>query len=480
MLPILLVHGYSSEGNDGTARDIYGGLPASLKAEFGDEAVVEIDLSRWISLSDGITLDDVSFAMHRALSSNRFKSLLSDGFHVVVHSTGALVVRNWIRLFSPKPCPIGNLVHLAGAQFGSGLAHVGKGQLARWGRLVLQGAGRGVRVLNELEFGASKTLDLHQHFLRPGNDMLRDYAVQEFCLAGSQTLGALRLVPIRYVKEDSADNTVRTSAANLNYTSVVITPTVEALRATRRQVTHLYNDRVGDNRVAADWYDVTQQERSDVPFAVLYETAHFGEEIGIVDGAKNRNRVIPEIGRALRTAANPQAYAQTAVAFAANHNRTFARVARLRGSVLDSLLDWDKHAQYEGHAQLIFRLRDQFGNDVSHHDITFKSRRGRGKRIEQMIEDKHINQLNPGTVTFYLRTQEFSDGQWQDLLAAAPAVDIEITGHESDSDEITFVPLTIDLSRARLKRFLRTFQTTVIDVTLARLPSQRVFQVTRA
>ena len=164
------------------------------------------------------------------------------------------------------------------------------------------------------------------------------------------------------------------------------------------------------------------------------------------------------------------------MAFAANHNRTFARVARLRGS----LLDWDKHAQYEGHAQLIFRLRDQFGNDVSHHDITFKSRRGRGKRIEQMIEDKHINQLNPGTVTFYLRTQEFSDGQWQDLLAAAPAVDIEITGHESDSDEITFVPLTIDLSRARLKRFLRTFQTTVIDVTLARLPSQRVFQVARA
>ena len=219
---------------------------------------------------------------------------------------------------------------------------------------------------------------------------------------------------------------------------------------------------------------MTQQERSDVPFAVLYETAHFGEEIGIVDG-QERNQ-IPEIGRALRTAANPQAYAQTAVAFAANHNRTFARAARLRGS----LLDWDKHAQYEGHAQLIFRLRDQFGNDVSHHDITFKSRRGRGKRIEQMIEDKHINQLNPGTVTFYLRTQEFSDGQWQDPLAAAPAVDIEITGHESDSDEITFVPLTIDLSRARLKRFLRTFQTTVIDVTLARLPSQRVFQVTRA
>ena len=46
MLPILLVHGYSPEGNDGTARDIYGELPALLKVEFGDEAVVEIDPSR--------------------------------------------------------------------------------------------------------------------------------------------------------------------------------------------------------------------------------------------------------------------------------------------------------------------------------------------------------------------------------------------------------------------------------------------------
>jgi hypothetical protein len=146
--------------------------------------------------------------MDRALKAEH-SDLLKNGFHVIIHSTGALVVRNWIRKFSPKPSPINNLIHLAGANFGSGLAHIGKGQLSRWGRLIFSGTGRGTQILDELEFGSWKTLDMHLHFLRQGNDMLNDYQVQEFCIIGSQTLSFLRPIPIRYVKEDSADNTVR-------------------------------------------------------------------------------------------------------------------------------------------------------------------------------------------------------------------------------------------------------------------------------
>ncbi len=179
MLPIVLIHGYSSEGKNTKVEDIYGNLPDDLRDAFGDGSVVEIDLARWVSLNDGIAIDDVSFALNRALTSNRYRRLLNSGFHVAIHSTGALVVRNWIRLFSPKPSPIANLVHLAGANFGSGLAHIGRGQLARWGRLIFQGVGRGMRVLNELEFGSTKTLDMHHHFLTPGNDMFDDYQVQE-------------------------------------------------------------------------------------------------------------------------------------------------------------------------------------------------------------------------------------------------------------------------------------------------------------
>ena len=478
MLPILLIHGYSSEGKDRPVEEIYGTLPADLAAEFGADAVRQIDLSRWISLDDGITLDDVSFAMDRALQTSPYRDLLESGFHVVIHSTGALVVRNWIRLYAARPCPIVNLVHLAGAQFGSGLAHIGRGQMARWSKLIVQGVGRGVQVLNELEFGATKTLDLQLHFRQSGYDMYTDYQVQEYCLVGSQTLNALKAVPIRYVKEDSADNTVRTSAANLNFNYLSVKPSAAALKATRAQVRQLLAVRREDQRIDDHWYSVAlnglAENRPQVPFSVLYETAHFGADLGIVSGERNRKRVVPLIVSALRTPYDKAAYQQCAELFASNHDRTFQRVARLKASVLS----WNKQAQYEGHAQLIFRVRDQFGNDVPHHDITFRSRgTARRARIEHMIEDKHANETNPGTVTFYLRTQQFDQGHWTDLLNIAAPVDVEITGHEPDTDEITYVPLTVSLSRSAVAKVIQSFRTTVVDVTLARLPGRKVFQI---
>ena len=71
MDPILLIHGYSTEGKDSTPRQIYGTLPAELRKRFGRGVIREINLSRWISLSDGVSLDDVSFAMDRDGLSGR-------------------------------------------------------------------------------------------------------------------------------------------------------------------------------------------------------------------------------------------------------------------------------------------------------------------------------------------------------------------------------------------------------------------------
>ena len=173
MKPILLIHGYSSEGKKNKVEDIYGTLPAELRSIFGRANVRDLNLSRWISLNDGVSLDDVSLAMDRALKS-KFKPWLQSGFHVIIHSTGALVARNWIKNYSPKPCPIDNLIHLAGANFGSGLAHVGKGQLARWARLLALHTGSGGLVLNELMFGSWKSLDLAHHFLQENNRMFDD------------------------------------------------------------------------------------------------------------------------------------------------------------------------------------------------------------------------------------------------------------------------------------------------------------------
>ena len=481
MLPIVLIHGYSSEGKNTKVEDIYGNLPDDLRDAFGDGSVVEIDLARWVSLNDGIAIDDVSFALNRALASNQYRRLLNSGFHVAIHSTGALVVRNWIRLFSPKPSPIANLVHLAGANFGSGLAHIGRGQLARWGRLIFQGVGRGMRVLNELEFGSTKTLDMHHHFLTPGNDMFDDYQVQEFCLIGSQTLRKLRLVPIRYVKEDSADGTVRTSAGNLNFNYIKVEPRDAAYHLTHAAISTLHELRMDNQRVKDAHYEIhlsgLASTRREVPFTVVYETAHSGGDIGILDGEKNRARVLPHLTRALSTPPDPAEFEKVVNAFKRNTERTLQRAANLSSS----LTEWDKQAQYEAHAQVVFRLRDQYGVDVDHHDVTFKSRGTGANRVERMIEDVHRNKLHPGTITYYLRTQKYSSANgFDELLDDCKRLDIEITGEEPHSDDIRYLPLTIELTKANVPKLLQSFRTTVVDVTLLRLPSRNVLKLTRS
>ncbi|MDQ8181177.1 hypothetical protein [Pelagicoccus sp. SDUM812005] len=480
MLPIVLIHGYSSEGADNTAQDIYGTLPATLRKEFGAETL-DINLSRWISLSDGVSLDDISFAMDRALAAHA--DTLADGFHVIIHSTGALVVRNWIKRFSPKPCPIQNLVHLAGANFGSGLAHIGRGQLARWARF-FQGTGRGVKVLDELEFGASKTIDLHSHFTETGNDMYQDYQVQEFCIIGSQTLPAMRHIPVRYVKEDSSDNTVRTSAGNLNYNLLRVAPTSDAFSLSVDQLQELIEKRQ-ENEIL-DTSDIYQfdlsdvaSERQAVPFSIAFETAHFGDKIGIVTGSENRDEIVPLVKRAIATPYSQTNYSAAVLAFEAARQKTFQRAAKLRSSALE----WNKQCQYEGHAQLIFRLRDQFGAPVEDFDITIKStplNTSRNK-LESMIEDKHLNKKTKGIITFYLRTQQFNkrSKKWTELLDNVTTVHLEITAHEDQSDDIAFAPLSIKLTPTKIQALIQSFRTTIVDVTLLRLPSTKVFALSK-
>lgn len=107
MKPVVLIHGYSSEskGTDASSvRAIYGDLPDRLAVLVGPENIVPVNVSRYISLDDGIGIDDISLAMDRAIKRD-FPHLLDSGFNAMVHSTGALVARNWTRRHSPRPSP---------------------------------------------------------------------------------------------------------------------------------------------------------------------------------------------------------------------------------------------------------------------------------------------------------------------------------------------------------------------------------------
>ena len=98
------------------------------------------------------------------------------------------------------------------------------------------------------------------------------------------------------------------------------------------------------------------------------------------------------------------------------------------------------------------------------------------------IEDHHGNKKDKGTITFYLRTREFDKKtkSWKDLLNNVAAVNVEITGHEPDSGDISYVPMNIQLDSAQVNALVQSFRTTIIDVTLVRLPSTQVFEVSKA
>lgn len=480
LLPVVLIHGYSSEGRDTPATEIYGDLPAQLSKALGAK-VVTINLSRWVSLSDGITLDDVSFALNRELNTPAHKALLSSGFHCLVHSTGALVIRHWLQHYSPKPSPVKKVVYLAGALFGSGLSMMGFGQLARWGSIMFRGTQTGMPSLETLEFGSNNTLQLHTHFLQPEEHLLDDYGVYEYCLVGSQTLPIMRLIPNRYMKEDSSDCTVRTASANSNFNYFTLTPKPHAFTLDSQVVSEHIQARLANLPLPDNCYqlkEINNSDHSPSPFCLTYETAHMGEAIGIVSGNKNRTSILPRIKEALLSANTLAARSRLVDNWQQHTQKTLMRCTKLK----QSADDWDPKAQYEPHGQLIFRVRDQFGQDVEQLDITFQSpAKARGQEdFAKLIEDKAINPHNSGNVTFYLRTHRYQGCELIDRRATLKPVVIEISGAELHSNRIQFLPVMLKLTREQISMLVKPFCTTLIDVTLLRVPSASVFQMSRA
>jgi hypothetical protein len=500
--PILLVHGYSTDADSELDRrsvaQMYGRLPGWLKEEYGQDTVFELDVSRYISLEDGIGIDDISRAFDNALRQD-FPQLRRGTFHVVIHSTGALVVRNWIRKFATAHQPIRNLVYLAGANFGSGWAHLGKGQIARWGRQIWSHTEAGIKVLSSLELGSDETIDMHLHFVQPGQGMLEDYGVREYVIIGTQPKTGLLSAPVRYAKEDGSDGVIRVSASNLNFLWVKYTANPLGLKQSARDI-------IGDTATerlpeSADYYHVEPQNasipdlgnRPVVPLAIPWDTAHTGNDKGVVDGHDNRTRIEPVLKAALETRNKTQwtsrvplfaATTREAFRLAGEPNRGFKGLFREKG--------WQRTGQYEPHSQIIVRVRDQDGRPVDDYDVNF----GRGPNsksivdIGDLIEHKHRNQRAPNILTFYLRT-----GKWDDVaktfyrrddngneldtfynrVSEIDEVVLEVVGEERQTRDIQYLPFRKLIHTPDLLKWIQPHCTTIMDIEMHRVPSKSVF-----
>ncbi|MDX1566099.1 MAG: hypothetical protein R3236_11865, partial [Phycisphaeraceae bacterium] len=358
-----------------------------------------------------------------------------------------------------------------------------KGQMSKWGRMVFQaGAERGVQVLDALELGSDWTLDLHIHFLRRGRRMQADYGVYEHVIVGSQTDMAWLPAPVRYAREDGSDGVVRVAASNVNFHYLWMGPTDEARSLSWAQIRREHRNRLDRRGRPKQHYRLwaesrpAMRHRPEVPMAIPFQCAHSGDEMGVVSGSETRREVLELIDQALKS--TRASWTGRVGRFSDRTEANYRKAAEQLAPSWFQGLFYEPRAQYDPHAMVIFRLRDQDGRPVRHYDIYFDSS-GRGRSIGSLIEHRHVNSCDPNIIAFYLRTAAFDEdgGEWTDRLEDLEDFSLEITATEPQTDRILYLPLRFDIDGRRLRRWIHPHRTTVVDVQLLRIPAPGIFDV---
>jgi len=292
-------------------------------------------------------------------------------------------------------------------------------------------------------------------------------------------------IPIRYAKEDGSDGVVRVSSCNVNFNYLRFGPSPAALEldwdeASRQQDRHL--DRSGRRKPFYELKELSQpgvNTRLEVPLGIPFRCAHSGPEMGIVSGSAPRKQVLKLIQMALD--ARPGTWPDLVAAFQKETDATYQNVLEREAPAWWKKWLDDPRAQYDHHAQVVFRIRDQDRRPIHHFDVFFDSTQSdtKSRPIQTLFEDKHLNEKAPHILVFYLRTDAFTSKSkgWVPLVPEVNMCALEVSAVEPETGEILYLPLRLELTTDQLVQWIQGHRTTVIDVELLRLPSPAVFRL---
>lgn len=221
---LAIIHGWSDTSES------FERLADRLVQEVADLEVQHVVLGDYVSMDDRVTLDDLAEALGRAWVDPRNNlPQTARSTDIIVHSTGALVVRAWMtKYYEPRTNPVRRFVMLGAANFGSHLAHKGRSFAGR----VMKGLNKkhadkirngprlhtGTKILEGLELASSYTREL----------------AEKDCFASEKWYGQGRVLCTSIVgssgytniaaaaNEPGSDGTVRVSTANLNPTRILL------------------------------------------------------------------------------------------------------------------------------------------------------------------------------------------------------------------------------------------------------------------
>ena len=413
---VFLVHGWSV-----TSTTTYQALHLKL-AENGFD-LQEVNLGRFVTLEDNVEIRDIAKAMHNALR-DKLANNWKQSFHIITHSTGALVTKQWIaHHYKDKFAQyksLKNVVFLAAPHFGSRLAHHGKSMLAQ---LKYRGD-TGKQALTALELGSAFSWSINKEWLKP--ETWKRKGVRPYNIIGDKVVrkGFIsRIFPAAY--EEGSDMVVRVAAGNLNFRRFELTAKTKNLK------------------------EIGKIE--GVPFCVLDRYTHSGPDHGIMNSIKKRS-----------TPQNHQSLSLILDCLKVTNSNEYEVVRKKFVTITKQ-----SRKKRKPFAQIDFRFIDDQGQPIDDYVFKLGAIEGGREWPSMTVAHTHRNKVTGNHFTVFF-----------DLKHLEPNLVYFIEcDSSSDSELFSFRPdpLRVTLPAYRISDVIRADQTTQIDVILSREPSKNLF-----
>ncbi len=497
MADVVLLHGWSATGKSMAA------LTTFLTA--AGYRPVDLFIGDYESLYDDVSVEDVAKRMEAAVREKIAAGQLAAPFHLIVHSTGALVARAWLARFYPAGgAPVANFLMLAPANFGSRWAKLGRSLVGRITKGNLKrGLQSGETMLTELEFAA----DFHWRLTRrdllaaPGDPPGAIYSAngcRPFVIVGVHPQDPLPA----FVTEHGSDGTVRTAAANMNVRGMTIDFSADAAHPI---VTH--------------W---ARRAPDAMPYLVLPDRDH-GAILEPGKGFAHQDELRAILGVEIAAAlavTDAAAYA----ALAARWDDIYTartRPGALRGEAGEAIRnsvrwpralftdDADRAKYFHEHYLLNTRVTDQEGAPIEDYFLSFGSRRpdaitsfteraaippDEDRFHMKALTNVHVNAQSGARRAFYIDRMELMtqhNGVYAHVTGATPAELWLSLTIAPKGDLVSYFPAGAQGPRGSIRlhvedktdtpaRWLKRRQTHFIDIVAPRTVDPRVFRLTRA
>ena len=405
---VLLVHGWSAD--DASMANV-----ARLAREAGYETV-DIYLGAYPSLDDVVQAEDSARRMAVVIEELHAQGKLEKPFHVIVHSTGAFIVRQWLAdAYPASGSPVRNFLMLAPANYGSPLAHLGRTALGRFLNIGKNGWQTGIELLHQLELGSryQEQLALRDRLNAEGTDSTSPFSdsangTRPFVIVG------LKPVPAVSVLDEWAwDGTVRAASAHFDPRGV----TIDFARKT-----------ANGQPTITRW---TPRGIENTAFAVLPDHTHLSiikprnPNKSHANDAATKDRLADMILEALAVK-TPAQYRKVVEAWRTinNETRVLAQNTPEAEALRQKILKRRDRIprRYNEHYQVVVQLEDDFGQPVTDYYVWFgapsKSEDLRHLNVnealnaseifahEHVIVDAHKNRRNPERRVLHLDRME--------------------------------------------------------------------------